>query len=180
VIVVGGGNSAGQAAVFLSRTARKVYMLVRASQLAETMSRYLIQRIEENPAIEMHYCTEITGLEGSTQLERVTWRDKNTGAETTHDIRHVFIKTGASPRTHWLRECLALDDKGFILTGRDLDHVTAGPMWSLPRVPLMLETSLPGVFAVGDIRSGSVKRVASAVGEGAISVSLVHRVLAEL
>ena len=180
VIVVGGGNSAGQAAVFLSRTARKVYMLVRASQLAETMSRYLIQRIEENPAIEMHYCTEITGLEGTTQLERVTWRDKNTGAEATHDIRHVFIMTGASPRTKWLKGCLALDDKGFILTGRDLDHVTAGPMWSLPRVPLMLETSLPGVFAVGDIRSGSVKRVASAVGEGAISVSLVHRVLAEL
>jgi thioredoxin reductase (NADPH) len=180
VIVVGGGNSAGQAAVFLSRTARKVYMLVRASQLAETMSRYLIQRIEENPSIEMHYCTEITALEGGEQLERVTWRDKNTGAETTHDIRHVFIMTGASPRTNWLQGCLALDDKGFILTGRDLDHVSAGPAWSLPRVPLMLETSLPGVFAVGDIRSGSVKRVASAVGEGAISVSLVHRVLAEL
>ncbi len=180
VIVIGGGNSAGQAAVFLSRTARKVYMLVRASQLAEAMSRYLIQRIEENPSIEMHYCTEITGLEGSTQLERVTWKDKNTGAESTHDIRHLFIMTGASPRTKWLQGCLALDDKGFILTGRDLDHVSSGPTWSLPRVPLMLETSLPGVFAVGDIRSGSVKRVASAVGEGAISVSLVHRVLAEL
>jgi thioredoxin reductase (NADPH) len=180
VIVVGGGNSAGQAAVFLSRTARKVYMLVRASRLADTMSRYLVQRIEENPAIEMHYCTEIVALDGETQLERVRWKDKNTGAEATHDIRHVFIMTGASPRTKWLQGCLALDEKGFILTGRDLDNIPAGPAWTLPRVPLMLETSLPGVFAVGDIRSGSVKRVASAVGEGAIAVHLVHRVLAEL
>jgi len=180
VIVVGGGNSAGQAAVFMSRTARKVYMLVRGNQLAQTMSRYLVQRIEENPSIELHYCTEITGMEGDGQLERVRWQDKNTGAASTHNIRHVFVMTGASPRTNWLKGCLALDDKGFILTGRDLDNVSSGPAWSLPRVPLMLETSLPGVFAVGDIRSGSVKRVASAVGEGAISVSLVHRVLAEL
>jgi thioredoxin reductase (NADPH) len=185
VVVVGGGNSAGQAAVFLSGTARKVHMLVRASQLSETMSRYLIQRIEENPAIEMHYCTEIIGLEGTEQegaeqLERVVWKNKNTGAEETHAIRHVFIMTGASPRTKWLSGCLALDDKGFILTGRDLDNVVASPAWPLPRVPLMLETSLPGVFAVGDIRSGSVKCVASAVGEGAIAVSLLHRVLAEL
>jgi thioredoxin reductase (NADPH) len=180
VIVVGGGNSAGQAAVFMSRTARKVYMLVRGNQLAQTMSRYLVQRIEENPSIELHYCTEITGMEGDGQLERVRWQDKNTGAASTHNIRHVFVMTGASPRTNWLKGCLALDDKGFILTGRDLDNVSSGRAWSLPRVPLMLETSLPGVFAVGDIRSGSVKRVASAVGEGAISVSLVHRVLAEL
>ena len=185
VIVVGGGNSAGQAAVFLSRTARKVYMLVRGSKLAETMSRYLIQRIEENPAIEMHYCTEIIKLEskeqeGDNQLERVTWKNKNTGEKQTHDIRHVFMMTGASPRTNWLKGCLALDDKGFILTGRDLDEITTGPAWQLRRGPLMLETSLPGVFAVGDIRSGSVKRVASAVGEGAIAVSLLHRVLAEL
>jgi thioredoxin reductase (NADPH) len=185
VIVVGGGNSAGQAAVFLSRTARKVYMLVRGKQLAETMSRYLIQRIEENPAIEMHYCTEIIKLDGKKQngdeqLERVTWKNKNTGAEQTHDIRHVFIMAGASPRTNWLKGCLALDDKGFILTGRDLDEITTELAWPLRRGPLMLETSLPGVFAVGDIRSGSVKRVASAVGEGAIAVSLLHRVLAEL
>ncbi len=185
VIVVGGGNSAGQAAVFLSRTARKVYMLVRGKQLAETMSRYLIQRIEENPAIEMHYCTEIIKLDGKKQngdeqLERVTWKNKNTGEEQTHDIRHVFIMAGGSPRTNWLKGCLALDDKGFILTGRDLDDITTGLAWPLRRGPLMLETSLPGVFAVGDIRSGSVKRVASAVGEGAIAVSLLHRVLAEL
>jgi thioredoxin reductase (NADPH) len=180
VIVVGGGNSAGQAAVFLSQAGRKVYMLVRSNQLADTMSRYLISRIEENPSIELHYCTEITALEGETQLERVTWEDKNTGEITTHPIRHVFIMTGASPRTDWLRECVALDDKGFILTGRDLRDVPTGRAWPLHREPLMLETSLPSVFAVGDIRAGSVKRVASAVGEGAISVSLVHRSLAGL
>jgi thioredoxin reductase (NADPH) len=180
VIVVGGGNSAGQAAVFLSQTAKKVHMLVRSDKLANTMSRYLIQRIEENPAIDLRCNTEIISMEGETQLERVTWRDKITGQTETRPIRHVFIMTGASPRTEWLKGCLALDDKGFIVTGRDLDAVTGAPVWPLPRVPLMLETSLPGVFAVGDVRSGNVKRVASAVGEGAIAVHLVHRVLAEL
>ena len=179
-IVVGGGNSAGQAAVYLSQTVGKVHMLVRASQLSDTMSRYLIQRIEENPAIEMHYRTEIVGLDGDTQLERVTWRDKNTGEDSTHDIRHLFVMAGASPRTDWLQGCLALDSKGFVLTGRDLDPVIQAFHWPLPRVPLMLETSLPGVFAVGDVRSGNVKRVAAAVGEGSISIYLVHRVLAEL
>jgi thioredoxin reductase (NADPH) len=179
-IVVGGGNSAGQAAVYLSQSVGKVHMLVRSSKLADTMSRYLIQRIEENPAIEMHYCTEIVALDGDSQLQRVTWQDKNTGEISTHDIRHVFIMTGASPRTEWLNGCLALDDKGFILTGRDLDAVLHDFHWPLQRVPQMLETSLPGVFAVGDVRSGNVKRVASAVGEGSIAISLVHRVLAEL
>ena len=179
VIVVGGGNSAGQAAVFLSQTASKVHMLVRSGGLSETMSRYLIQRIAENPAIELHYRTEIVGLEGAAHLERVTWLDNTTGAVSTHDIRHVFIMAGASPRTEWLRGCLALDNKGFILTGRDLDAAAEAPRWPLTRPPHMLETSLPGVFAVGDVRSGNVKRVASAVGEGAISIHLVHRVLAE-
>ncbi len=179
-IVVGGGNSAGQAAVYLSQTVGKVHMLVRASQLSDTMSRYLIQRIEENPAIEMHYRTEIVGIEGDTQLERVTWQDKSTGEASTHDIRHLFIMAGASPRTEWLKGCVALDNKGFILTGRDLDPVIQDHRWPLQRVPLMLETSLPGVFAVGDVRSGNVKRVASAVGEGSICIYLVHRVLAEL
>jgi thioredoxin reductase (NADPH) len=179
-IVVGGGNSAGQAAVYLSQTASKVHMLVRSSQLSDTMSRYLIQRIEENPAIEVHYCTEIVGLDGDAQLERVTWRDKNTGETSTHDIRHVFIMAGGSPRTEWLQGCVAMDSKGFILTGRDVDSVLPDFHWPLPRVPLMLETSLPGVFAVGDVRSGNVKRVAAAVGEGSIAISLVHRALAEL
>ncbi len=180
IIIVGGGNSAGQAAVFLSQTARKVYMLVRSSRLSDTMSRYLIQRIEENPAIELHYKTEIVALEGDDHLEHVTWRDNTTGKTSTHDIRHVFIMAGASPGTAWLKGCLALDNKGFILTGRDLDAATDTPVWSLARAPLMLETSLPGVFAVGDVRSGNVKRVASAVGEGSIAIHLVHRALAEL
>jgi thioredoxin reductase (NADPH) len=179
VIVVGGGNSAGQAGVYLSATSRKVYMLVRSGRLSDTMSRYLIQRIEENPAIEIHYKTEIVGLEGDEHLERVIWRDSAT-ATSTHDIRHVFIMAGASPRTEWLKGCLALDNKGFIVTGRDLDTLTEAPMWPSTRPPQMLETSLSGVFAVGDVRSGSVKRVASAVGEGAIAISLVHRTIAEL
>jgi thioredoxin reductase (NADPH) len=180
VIVVGGGNSAGQAAVYLSQTARKVHMLVRSGQLSDTMSRYLIQRITDNPKIELHYKTEITGLEGGHQLERVTWNDRSTGETSTHDIRHVFIMAGASPRTEWLQGCVAMDDKGFILTGRDLDAASAAGMvsssvWPLTRAPQMLETSLPGVFAVGDVRAGNVKRVASTVGEGAISIRLVHR-----
>ncbi len=180
VAIVGGGNSAGQAAVYLSETASKVHMLVRSGRLSDTMSRYLIQRIEENPAIEVHYCTEIVGLDGGTQLERVTWQDKNTGERSTHDIRHLFIMAGASPQTDWLKGCVALDNKGFILTGRDLDPVIRNCHWPLQRVPQMLETSLPGVFAVGDVRAGNVKRVAGAVGEGSICISLVHRVLAEL
>lgn len=182
VIVVGGGNSAGQAAVFLSQTARKVHILVRSRGLADSMSRYLIQRIVKNPAIELHFQTEIVRLEGGSELERVAWLDKATGEESVHDIRHVFIMAGASPRSEWLQDCLALDSKGFILTGRDLDSradAAAAHAWPLERPPLMLETSLPRVFAVGDVRSGSVKRVASAVGEGAIAVSLVHRALAE-
>jgi thioredoxin reductase (NADPH) len=183
VIVVGGANSAGQAAVYLSQSARKVYMLIRSGELSDTMSRYLIQRIAENPAIELHYNTEIVGMEGKQQLEKVTWLEKTTGEKSTRDIRHIFIMTGASPRTDWLEGCLVLDDKGFILTGRDLDAETAEPgstKWPLSRRPQMLETSLPGVFAVGDVRANNVKRVASAVGEGAIAISLVHRTLPEL
>ena len=121
VAVVGGGNSAGQAAVFLSQTARRVHMLVRSGELSNTMSRYLIQRITENPRIELLLNTEIVALEGGTRLEKVTWKNKETGDISTHPVPHVFIMTGASPRTEWLRGCLALDDKGFILTGRDLD-----------------------------------------------------------
>jgi thioredoxin reductase (NADPH) len=182
VMVVGGGNSAGQAAVFLSQTARKVHMLVRRKGLSDTMSRYLIQRITDNPAIQLHYQTEITGIEGDRQLERVTWLDRSTGEKSTREIHHVFIMAGASPRTDWLQGCVALDDKGFILTGRDLDTPVSAAStlgWPLSRSPEMLETSLPSVFAVGDVRSGNVKRVASAVGEGAIAVHLVHRALAE-
>ena len=179
VIVVGGGNSAGQAAVYLSQCARKVYMLVRSGSLSDTMSRYLIQRIEENPAIELHYKTQIVALDGDKQLERVTWKDNATGEISTHDIRHAFIMAGASPRTEWLSGCVALDSKGFIFTGRDVQAAADTPVWPLTRPPQMLETSLPGVFAVGDVRAGNVKRVASAVGEGSIAIHLVHRALAE-
>jgi len=182
VVVIGGGNSAGQAAVYMAQTAHKVYMLVRRGELSSTMSRYLIKRIEENPSIELHCNTEIVGMEGAEHLECVTWRDTRSGKSETHPIRHVFVMTGASPRTDWLQGCLALDDKGFIFTGHDLESGASNgsPKWPLARAPHMLETSLPGVFAVGDVRHGNVKRVASAVGEGSIAVHLVHRVLAEL
>jgi thioredoxin reductase (NADPH) len=180
VIVVGGGNSAGQAAVFLSEMSKHVHMLVRSNGLADTMSRYLIRRIEDTSKITLHICTEIVGLEGENHLERVQWRDKNTGATETHDIRHIFLMTGADPNTRWLSDCVALDDKGFVRTGSDLneeDLLKSG--WPLERHPFLLETSLPGVLAVGDVRSGNVKRVASAVGEGSISIHLAHKALAE-
>jgi thioredoxin reductase (NADPH) len=183
VIVVGGGNSAGQAAVFLSQTARRVYMLVRAADLSESMSRYLIQRIIGNPSIELLYNSEIVCLEGENNLEEVSWVNKQTGQVSSASARHLFIMTGASPNTNWLRGRLALDDKGFILTGRDLPLAVEpdrNSLWPLSRSPHMLESSLPGVFAAGDVRAGSVKRVAAAVGEGATAVSLVHRALAEL
>lgn len=180
VIVVGGGNSAGQAAVFLSESARHVHVLVRAAQLAETMSRYLVRRIEESPTITLWTHTEIVGLAGDGRLEAVSWRNGQTNETTTSPIRHVFMMLGASPNTAWLNGCVAMDAHGFVKTGTDLtpdDLATAA--WTRPRTPYLLETSLPGVFAVGDVRAANVKRVASAVGEGSVAVSLVHRVLAE-
>ena len=180
VIVVGGGNSAGQAAVFLTQTAKHVYMLVRATGLANTMSRYLIRRIEDNPAITLMTETEIVALEGGRELQRVQWRHRPTGEVDTKSVKHVFVMTGASPCTAWLQGCVALDPKGFIKTGPDLspeDLATAN--WPLARPPHLLETSLPGVFAVGDVRGGNIKRVASAVGEGSIAVAFVHQTLSE-
>ncbi len=178
VIVVGGGNSAGQAAVFLSQSAKHVHVLVRAKGLADTMSRYLIRRIEGTPAITLHTETEVTGLDGGSHLERVAWRDQKSGQSETRDIRHIFVMTGASPTTGWLDGCLTLDARGFIKTGPDLDgDELAAAKWPLTRPPFLLETSLPGVFAVGDVRGGNVKRVASAVGEGSIAVAFVHQVL---
>jgi len=180
VVVVGGGNSAGQAAVFLSQTASRVHMLVRSAGLAETMSRYLIRRIEETPAIELRTHTEIVALQGDDHLESLTWKNSETGASEERPIRHVFVMTGGSPNTHWLDGCLALDEKGFIKTGPDLSpEDLSASSWPLARHPFLMETSLPGVFAVGDVRSGSVKRVAAAVGEGSIAISFVHRVLQE-
>jgi thioredoxin reductase (NADPH) len=179
-IVVGGGNSAGQAAVYLSQTARKVHMLVRSGGLSDTMSRYLIRRIEDNPNVELHLFTEITALEGKDKLERVRWRNKQTGQSEMRNISHLFLMTGAAPGSSWLKDCVVMDDRGFIKTGRDLTpEELQTTKWPLQRPPHLLETSLPGVFAVGDVRSGNVKRVASAVGEGSISVHLVHRVLQE-
>ena len=180
VVVMGGGNSAGQAAVYLAETAKRVHMLVRSSGLAQSMSRYLIRRIEENPVIVLRTHTELTALEGSSHLERVRWRNRQTAASETHDIRHVFIMAGAAPSTGWLEGCVAFDAKGFIKTGPDLlQDDLAAAHWPLPRAPHLLETSLPGVFAVGDVRAGNIKRVASAVGEGSIAVSFVHRALHE-
>jgi len=180
IAVVGGANSAGQAAMFLAETAKRVHMLIRGDGLARTMSRYLISRIEAHPGIELHPRTEIVGLEGNGHLEQVAWRTGRNGPVERRTLRHVFTMTGAEPSTKWLAGCLALDDKGFIKTGAALsadDLATA--KWPLRRPPHLLETSLPGVLAVGDVRSGSTKRVASAVGEGSIAVATVHQILAE-
>ncbi len=180
VIVVGGGNSAGQAAVFLAAGTRRVHMLVRADTLAATMSRYLIRRIEDSPVIDVRTRTEIVAVDGDSQLRSVQWRDNRTGAIETHEIRHVFLMTGATPNTAWLDACVALDAKGFVKTGTALTpEDLAAARWAPPRSPSTFETSLPGVFAVGDIRSGSMKRVASAVGEGSAAIAMVHQVLAE-
>jgi thioredoxin reductase (NADPH) len=180
VIVVGGANSAGQAAVFLSQTAARVLVLVRGTGLADSMSRYLIRRIEDIPNIQLQTNAEIVALEGDGHLEHVQCRDKRTGEVSRLAIRHVFLMTGAVPNTGWLAGCVALDSKGFIKTGPDLsrDDLTTA-RWPLERSPYLLETSLPGVFAVGDVRGGNVKRVASAVGEGSIAISFVHRTLAD-
>jgi thioredoxin reductase (NADPH) len=174
VALVGGGNSAGQAGVYLSSFCRQVYLLVRGPGLADSMSRYLISRIEACGNISLRLWTQVEALEGEAHLERIRCRDARTGAADVHEVRHLFVMTGADPNTDWLGGCLALDSKRFIRTGTDL-----GGIWPLPRSPYLLETSLPGVFAVGDIRAGSVKRVASAVGEGSMAVQFVHRVLGE-
>jgi thioredoxin reductase (NADPH) len=179
-IVVGGGNSAGQAAVFLAEMTERVHMLIRSARLADSMSRYLIRRIEGTPSIVMHPHTEIVELEGGNHLETVRWRNNQTGQIEQHNIRHVFIMAGANPNTKWLSGCVALDDKGFIKTGPDLSpEDLSAAQWPLARQPYLLETSLPGVFAIGDVRSGNIKRVASAVGEGSIAISFVHQVLKE-
>lgn len=180
VIVVGGGNSAGQAAVFLAQNTKHLYLLVRGSGLADSMSRYLIRRIEQTSNITLLCNTDLVGLNGGGHLEQVRWRNNQTGDEETKTIAHVFVMTGAQPNTGWLDRSVALDNKGFIKTGPELsqeDLIEAH--WPLTRRPYLLETSLPGVFAAGDVRAGNVKRVASAVGEGSISISFVHQALRE-
>ena len=178
VVVVGGGNSAGQAAVFLATHARKVHVLVRGDGLARSMSRYLVRRIETNPAIELHVGAQLSGVDGNVHLESVRWR--NGAGEESRDIRHVFVMTGAEPATRWLEGCVALDGKGFVKTGPDLspDDLREAK-WPLRRAPHLLETSLPNVYAIGDVRSGNVKRVASAAGEGSIAIAFCHRAFAE-
>ncbi len=178
VVVVGGGNSAGQAAAFLARRASHVYMLVRGKALAETMSSYLSHRIEADPNITLKTCTEIVGLAGDGMLEKITWRDRNTGEETACETGHLFVMIGAEPNTAWLGGCIALDDKGFVKTGTDISEAEIANA-QRGRQPYTLETNKPGIFAAGDVRSKSVKRVASAVGEGSICVQYLHAVLGE-
>ena len=178
VIVVGGGNSAGQAAVFLAGRCSHVHLLVRSRGLADTMSSYLIRRIAEAPNITLHVNTEITSLQGSERLERVTWRTAPDNVVETHAIGHVFLMTGAVPSTHWLTGCIALNDKGFVRTGSDLTKSDIVPADGFAtRAPQSFETNWPGIFAVGDVRCGSVKRVAAAVGEGSACVQQVHQAL---
>ncbi len=180
IAVVGGGNSAGQAAVFLSGIASRVDVVVRGPCLAQSMSRYLIQRIENSPNLELRTRTRIESLEGNGRLEQVRWRHLETGATETRPVRNLFVMTGAEPNTGWLKGCVVLDDKSFVKTGSDLQpEELAEAKWPLPRRPYLMETSIPGVFAVGDVRSSSVKRVASAVGEGSICVQLIHHALQE-
>jgi Thioredoxin reductase len=168
VIVVGGGNSAGQAAVFLSRTVAHVHILVRANGLAATMSDYLIQRIDQSPRITLHTKTEITALDGDDRLRTVTWTSRETGISETGHIGNVFVMIGAEPNTEWLDGCLCLDAKGFVKTGKNTDGVTLASPYA---------TTKPGIFAVGDVRSGSVKRIASGVGEGSVVIQAVHQFL---
>lgn len=169
VIVVGGGNSAGQAAVYLSRWVAHVHILVRSNGLAATMSDYLIQRIRQSPKISLHTRSSITRLDGDYMLRKVSWLDGETGIERQQDMKNVFVMIGAEPNTQWLNGCVKLDDKGFVRTGGKV-------------CPLLIDsnfaTSLPGIFAVGDVRSGSVKRVASGVGEGSVVVQAIHQYLA--
>jgi thioredoxin reductase (NADPH) len=180
VIVVGGGNSAGQAALYLAATCKRVNLLVRANGLADSMSQYLIRRIADTPNITLRTRTEITSLEGEEQLTRVTWNTAPGNVPETHDIGHVFLMTGALPCTGWLNTCVALNEKGFVRTGSDLraEDLPAAK-WTDARQPQFFETSVPGIFAVGDVRCGSVKRVAAAVGEGSACIQQVHRVLHE-
>jgi len=168
VVVVGGGNSAGQAAVFLSQSARHVHVLVRSSGLAATMSDYLVQRIENSPSITLHAHSEVTAVDGDAFLSEIEWTDRRDGKPERIAAGGLFVMIGADPNTDWLRDCLMLDDKGFIITGGPTAHGLTP-----------FATSIPGLFAVGDVRSGSVKRVASGVGEGSVAISAVHAYLAE-
>jgi thioredoxin reductase (NADPH) len=179
-IVVGGGNSAGQASLFLAQQGSEVSIVIRGDDLAASMSHYLIERIESDPRITLHTCTEVRGLSGNGHLESVVLEHRVTKTERTVACAGLFCFIGAQPATEWLREVVVLDDKGFVLTDRSLPaSVIDGPLFSTRR-PLPFETSVPGVFAVGDVRNGSLKRVAAAVGEGSSAVRSVHEHLAAI
>jgi thioredoxin reductase (NADPH) len=181
VAVVGGGNSAGQAALFLAGRTKRVYLLIRGEDLGKSMSRYLVDRIADAQNVELLVNTEVRELLGEDRLEGVMVEDSRSGERRTLGARALFVFIGADANTAWLRGAVDLDERGFILTGGELDHsVLDGNLWrSLSREPFLLETSLPGVFAAGDVRSGSIKRCASAVGEGSMAVRLVHQYLAD-
>ena len=179
VFVTGAGNSAGQAAIHLAGYAASVTMLVRRGSLAATMSDYLIQKIQATPNISVRLHTEAIGGQGAGRLERLTLHDNRSGSTQAVPATALFVLIGASPRTQWLQETIDCDERGYVLTGRDLARAKPRTRWPLERPPLFLETSLPGVFAAGDVRHRSVKRVASAVGEGAIATQLAHEYLAE-
>jgi len=181
VYVVGGANSAGQAAVHFAKYADKVVMLVRRESLASTMSQYLVEQIAKIPNIEVWPGTDIAELHGENQLEGISVRCARTGSVDRYPARSVFIYIGALPKTDWLGEFVKRDERGFILSGPDLLKDGKRPSsWPLDRDPNLLEASVPGIFVVGDVRHGSVKRVASGVGEGAVAVQLIHQYLAKV
>ena len=180
VYVVGAANSAGQAALNLARFARRVVLLVRSDSLEKSMSQYLVERIHAADNIEVRLETEVVAGRGDGHLEAITIADRASGTEEEVPTNWLFVFIGASPRTDFLGDDVARDDKGFVITGQDITPRSDGPRWPLPRAPFVLETSVPGVFAAGDVRLDSMKRVASAVGEGAMSVYLVHRYLATI
>ena len=179
IYIVGGANSAGQAAVYLAKGARSVSILVRASSLTNSMSHYLIEQVENIPAIKVRACTEVVEAHGTDHLERLTLRDSNTGETQTVDAQYLFVFIGAAPLTDWLKDVVVRDDHGFVMTGPDLVVGGRAAEWAGHSIalPYHLESSVPGVFVAGDVRAESAKRVASAVGEGAMAVMLVHRYL---
>jgi len=180
VYVVGAANSAGQAALNLSRFAKRVVLVVRAATLKDALSMYLVERIASTATIEVRYRSEVVAARGDGHLEALTLADRDSGVTEEVVSSWLFVFIGASPRTEWLGPDVVRDEKGFIVTGQDLLRPTHAQRWPLSRAPFTLETSVPGVFAAGDVRLDSMKRVASAVGEGAMSVYLVHRYLATI